>query len=137
MSRRSSTDMLGCHQTSPAAPGTTKPPPRDNQHGLRTSVPVPSFVIGFDLGFAKSPTAAALLGFDRPQPYLIDTHTIRPCCGGDWQDRVDDILGQIKAWLAIEVLPFYPPILIAYSLPHLRERRDEEAQPLRKGKNES
>lgn len=96
-----------------------------------------SYVLGFDLGFADSPTAAALLGFDMPQPHLILTNTFRPRCGGGWQHRVDDVLAQIEEWLPGYVLLEYgKSLLIAYSLPHLREQKDGQAKPLRKGKNE-
>ncbi len=96
-----------------------------------------SYVLGFDLGFAESPTAAALLGFDRPQPRLILTNTFRPRCGGGWQHRVDDVLAQIAEWLPGYVLLEYGrSLLIVYSLPHLREQRDDQAKPLHKGKNE-
>lgn len=80
-----------------------------------------SYALGFDLGFAKSPTAGAFLGFDTPQPRLIATYTIRPQCGGDWQGRVSSVLEQIKGYLAIEILPYYPPLLLVYSLPHGRD----------------
>lgn len=109
MTRRSRTPMLGPRQASPVT-----------RSGAVATGRV-DFVLGFDLGFARSPTAAALLGFDRPQPRLIDTRTIRHRIAGDWQQRVSDVLMQIEEWLPGYVLLEYGrSLLIAYSLPHVR-----------------
>jgi Holliday junction resolvasome RuvABC endonuclease subunit len=83
--------------------------------------------LGIDPGFASSPTGCALLQTEPLQ--TIETRDIRPRCGGDWQKRVDDVLAQLRDWLTIEVLPFYPSILLAYALPHLRTRTDDQPRP--------
>lgn len=116
--------MLEAPQASPVAPGEAEAPERA------------SYALGFDLGFASSPTAGALLDFTGNEPRLVEVRTFRPRCGGTWQHRQSDILEQVKAWLAIEILPFYPPLLLAYSCAHLQERREEDASPHRKSKNE-
>jgi hypothetical protein len=81
-----------------------------------------TYVLGLDPGFASSPTGATLIETDPLR--LIAARQVAPRCGGDWQRRCDDVLAQLNDWLTIELLPSYPHILLAYALPHLRERKE-------------
>lgn len=94
-----------------------------------------TYVVGIDPGFASSPTGCALLDLT-DAPRLIAAIEFKPRCGGDWQRRCDDILVQLKDWLTGVVLPRYQPLLLAYALPHLRERKDDELKPLRRSQTE-
>lgn len=79
-----------------------------------------TYTLGLDPGFAKAPLGLAMLAFDSGTPSLIFTHSIRSIRGGDWQRRADEVLGELRDWLRIEVLPFYPPFLFSYELAHVQ-----------------
>lgn len=83
------------------------------------------YTLGLDIGFGRAATGGALISFDA-EPALIRTFRLHAHCGGDWQRRADDVLMQLKDHLALEILPYYPRLLLAYELPHV-ERNAQTA----------
>lgn len=78
-------------------------------------------VLGIDPGFASAATGGALLDLGGAAPRLIATYTLRARRGGAWHVRVDDILVQLHDLLRIEILPYYPSLLLGYELPHVEK----------------
>lgn len=78
-----------------------------------------TYCLGIDPGFAKAPLGCAMLEFDGATPRLLFTRSIRSTRGGDWQARTDEVLGELRDWLLVEVVPFYPRFLVAYELAHV------------------
>ena len=78
-----------------------------------------AYALGVDIGFNKAPTACAMLGFQGGTPLLKWTHSISGR-GKDWQGRVNFIAADFALWLRIEVLPYWPPFLVAFELAHVQ-----------------
>lgn len=60
-----------------------------------------------------------MLEFDGATPRLLFTRSIRSTRGGDWQARTDEVLGELREWVLIDVVPYYPRFLISYELSHV------------------
>lgn len=82
-----------------------------------------TYALGIDPGFRKAPTACAMLAFEGATLVLKWTHTIH-ARGSTWQARLNFIAADLSLWLRIEVLPYWPPFLVAFELAHV----DKNAQ---------
>lgn len=81
------------------------------------------YTLGVDVGFSSSPTGCALLWFNG-EPRLLETFSIRPRCGGGWQERQYDILHQLdnRLWALLRNIPS-ADLLIGYACAHYQKNQ--------------